>query len=60
MTSDRPYRRALSIETAAAEVRRGRGTQFSPAVVDAFFAALRRQPSVFEPPSTPYEAAATG
>jgi putative nucleotidyltransferase with HDIG domain len=48
MTTDRPYRPALTIEDAAAEVRRGRGTQFAPAVVDAFFAALRRQPAVFE------------
>jgi HD-GYP domain-containing protein (c-di-GMP phosphodiesterase class II) len=49
MTTDRPYRAALSIERAAAEVRRCRGTQFAPAVVDAFFAALRRQPHLFEP-----------
>jgi putative nucleotidyltransferase with HDIG domain len=49
MTTDRPYRAALSIEQAAAEVRRCRGTQFSPAVVEAFFAALRRHPGLFEP-----------
>jgi putative nucleotidyltransferase with HDIG domain len=49
MTTDRPYRGALSMEQAAAEVRRCRGTQFSPAVVDAFFAALRRRPALFEP-----------
>ncbi|HUQ42304.1 MAG TPA: HD domain-containing phosphohydrolase [Candidatus Limnocylindrales bacterium] len=36
MTSDRPYRRALSIEAACAEVIRCRGTQFDPAVADAF------------------------
>jgi putative nucleotidyltransferase with HDIG domain len=61
MTSDRPYRRALGIEIAADEVRRGRGTQFAPAVVDAFFAALRRQPSIFEPVSgVEYDTAAAG
>jgi putative nucleotidyltransferase with HDIG domain len=49
MTTDRPYRRALTMDEAAAEVRHCRGTQFSPAVVDAFFAALRRQPALFEP-----------
>ena len=49
MTTDRPYRGALSMEQAAAEVRRCRGTQFSPAVVDAFFAAFRRRPALFEP-----------
>jgi putative nucleotidyltransferase with HDIG domain len=36
MTSDRPYRRAMSIQTACAEVARCRGTQFDPTVVDAF------------------------
>jgi HD-GYP domain-containing protein (c-di-GMP phosphodiesterase class II) len=39
MTTDRPYHRALSIDEALAEVRKGRGTQFSPVIVDAFFAA---------------------
>jgi putative nucleotidyltransferase with HDIG domain len=36
MTSDRPYRRAMSIEAACAEIMRCRGTQFDPAVADAF------------------------
>jgi putative nucleotidyltransferase with HDIG domain len=44
MTTDRPYHRALTLEEASAEIRRGRGSQFSPAVVDAFFAVLRRRP----------------
>jgi putative nucleotidyltransferase with HDIG domain len=48
MTSDRPYSRARTIEDAASEIRNGRGTQFAPAVVDAFFAALRRAPSTFD------------
>jgi HD-GYP domain-containing protein (c-di-GMP phosphodiesterase class II) len=51
MTSDRPYSRARSLEDAAAEIRSGRGTQFAPAVVDAFFAALRRDPAAFAPDS---------
>jgi putative nucleotidyltransferase with HDIG domain len=67
MTTDRPYRLALSVDEAAAEVRRCRGTQFSPTVVDAFFAAFRRQPALFEPdtppardtPDEPYRVAAT-
>ena len=33
MTSDRPYRRALSIEAALDELERGAGTQFDTAVV---------------------------
>jgi putative nucleotidyltransferase with HDIG domain len=59
MTSDRPYRPALSIELATAEVRAARGTQFAPAIVDAFFAALRHRPVVFET-TRPLEAVATG
>jgi putative nucleotidyltransferase with HDIG domain len=58
MITDRPYRGALSVEQAAAEVRSGRGTQFAPAVVDAFFAAFRRQPALFEP-DEPYQVAAS-
>jgi putative nucleotidyltransferase with HDIG domain len=60
MTSDRPYRLALSIEAAAAEVHAGRGKQFAPSVVDAFFAALRRQPAAFEVSHTLDAAAASG
>ena len=44
MTTDRPYHRALTLEEASEEIRRGRGSQFSPAVVDAFFAVLRHRP----------------
>jgi diguanylate cyclase (GGDEF)-like protein len=36
MTSDRPYGRAKSDDEALEELRRGSGTQFDPAVVDAF------------------------
>jgi HD-GYP domain-containing protein (c-di-GMP phosphodiesterase class II) len=36
MTSDRPYRRALSHEEAVAEVERCAGTQFDPQVAAAF------------------------
>ncbi|MGA7670570.1 MAG: HD-GYP domain-containing protein, partial [Nitrolancea sp.] len=34
MTSDRPYRRALSFEDAFAEIQRERGRQFDPRIVD--------------------------
>jgi len=37
MTSDRPYRKALSVETALAEVKRCTNTQFDPAIVAVFF-----------------------
>ena len=43
MTTDRPYQAALPWDDAAEEVRRGRGSQFSPDVVDAFFRVLRRR-----------------
>jgi response regulator RpfG family c-di-GMP phosphodiesterase len=36
ITSDRPYRRARQLSDARAEVIRCRGTQFDPAIVDAF------------------------
>jgi putative nucleotidyltransferase with HDIG domain len=35
MVSDRPYRDALSLREAVAELRAGAGSQFDPAVVDA-------------------------
>jgi HD-GYP domain-containing protein (c-di-GMP phosphodiesterase class II) len=36
MTNDRPYRQALPVEEAVAEIRSGAGTQFDPEVVRAF------------------------
>lgn len=36
MTNDRPYRKAMSREAALEEIRRQAGTQFDPAVSDAF------------------------
>ena len=36
ITNDRPYRKARPVETAVAEVERGAGSQFDPAVVAAF------------------------
>ena len=36
MTSDRPYRKAMSVEVALAELRAGAGSQFDPEVVEAF------------------------
>lgn len=39
MTSDRPYRKALPLDIAYAELRQFSGKQFHPDVVDAFFRA---------------------
>jgi hypothetical protein len=36
MTADRPYHRGISAEEARVELHRQRGSQFDPAVVDAF------------------------
>ena len=36
MTSTRPYRQALSLDVAKEEIIKCRGSQFDPAVVDAF------------------------
>ena len=36
MISDRPYRKALPISHARAEIKRCSGTQFDPKVVDIF------------------------
>ena len=44
MTTERPYHRALDQDEAFAEVRDGRGTQFVPEVVDAFFSVVRKRP----------------
>jgi putative nucleotidyltransferase with HDIG domain len=47
MTTDRPYSAARSLEDATGEVVRCRGTQFAPAVVDAFVALVARAPELF-------------
>lgn len=41
MTSDRPYRKALSKEYAVSELKKGSGTQFDPKVVDVFVNILQ-------------------
>jgi HD-GYP domain-containing protein (c-di-GMP phosphodiesterase class II) len=40
MVSDRPYRNAMSRKEAIAELRKGSGKQFDPALVDQFIAQL--------------------
>ena len=44
MTTDRPYRAALPLGEALAELERGSGGQFDPAVVEALHRSLRRNP----------------
>lgn len=42
MTSDRPYRPAMTVEAACAELERGKMKQFCPDTVDAFIRQLRK------------------
>jgi putative nucleotidyltransferase with HDIG domain len=49
MTTDRPYSPAQSVEEATEEIVRCRGSQFAPAVVDAFLAVLARAPEIVAP-----------
>ncbi|MBI3977997.1 MAG: HD domain-containing protein [Chloroflexi bacterium] len=51
MTSQRPYRLAMTTEQAIDGLRRGRGTQFDPTIVDACLRALTREAMAGPPPS---------
>ena len=53
MTSDRPYRRALSHEVAVSELIRGCGTQFDARIVEAFLAPEAGQTSFAAATSEP-------
>ena len=50
MTTDRPYRKALSFEMAVGEVRKNAGIQFDPEVAKAFLAAIEG-PAFQRPPN---------
>jgi putative nucleotidyltransferase with HDIG domain len=52
MNSHRAYRWALPPAQARAELERGRGTQFDPAVVDALDRALAERPDLVARPTT--------
>jgi HD-GYP domain-containing protein (c-di-GMP phosphodiesterase class II) len=43
MTTDRPYRKGLSLETAFEELKRCSGTQFDPELVNAFLNAFENK-----------------
>jgi HD-GYP domain-containing protein (c-di-GMP phosphodiesterase class II) len=43
LTSERPYRKAISVDDAIRELQRSRGTQQDPSIVDAMVAHVRRE-----------------
>jgi HD-GYP domain-containing protein (c-di-GMP phosphodiesterase class II) len=43
MTSQRPYKRGLTVDLAMAELRRGAGTQFDPGAVEPFCALFENR-----------------
>jgi diguanylate cyclase (GGDEF)-like protein len=60
MLSDRPYRAALSLDDARAEIRRGAGVQFDPALARLFLDRCHTSGAVLtdsQPGETPGEAA---
>jgi HD-GYP domain-containing protein (c-di-GMP phosphodiesterase class II) len=48
MLTDRPYRKALSMDQALEEVRKGSGTQFDPSVVKAFFDMVKEKDELLD------------
>ena len=56
MTSDRPYRRALTTEEARAEIESHAGTQFCPTTVAALMRVLDRDGAPAEAPAEPIAA----
>ena len=47
MTSDRPYRKAMTVDMVVQELHRFSGTQFDPVVVDAFLKLLEEEGESF-------------
>ena len=46
MISERPYRKSYSIKEAIEELKRCRGTQFDPQIVDVFLKVLQKNPRI--------------
>ena len=50
MTTDRPYAEPLNFEEAISELKRCKGSQFDPKIVDIFVKILRETPDLFDNP----------
>lgn len=53
MTTDRPYAYGLNLNQAMLQLRSGRGKQFNPSVVDAFWSVAKRHPADILPAEAP-------
>lgn len=60
MTSDRPYRRAMSPEAAVSELRRGGGSQWDPDLVALFLSNVLRESAIATEVSSPAYASRAG
>ncbi len=60
MTTDRPYRRALTVNEAMIELHHKRGSQFCPEATDAFAAGFALHRDVIERQSLLFEACGAG
>jgi polar amino acid transport system substrate-binding protein len=47
MTSDRPYKKAVGLQEAIAEIERCSGTQFDPYLAKKFVELLKESPETF-------------
>lgn len=56
MTTDRPYRKRLSLDVVIAELQKCRGTQFDPSIVDVAVSSVAVRRLIAGPGSTPEEA----
>jgi HD-GYP domain-containing protein (c-di-GMP phosphodiesterase class II) len=55
MTTDRPYRRAMSVDIAISELRANAGTQFCPPVVEALVSLIEEDAAMVGPASVEAE-----
>jgi HD-GYP domain-containing protein (c-di-GMP phosphodiesterase class II) len=60
MTSDRPYRGAMGVERALAEIQGGAGSQFDPEIVRVFVQMIREDPPVLEHEAEEHRTARVG